>query len=397
MRRCRPADLGFRPWREQETRVVSEKYLRPMLDYGSSRVFNCNDRARKLASEKLENPHFFKLPKMHGLIIVKETVIDPSKRAKNGPIVGTKLYIPYNQDNVYEGGRTVFFHDPKLLEVLNDLFGLRGSGIEEADIKHDLKILGVLDRLPSLDGFLMRDALELDGVVANDQYFEISDSERAVIHEFVRSKFEPLVLKACGDQSGATGKVDQLIDKVWEAKDKDALAPLIHAFRFPDEEALSLFASWKGINFYTFEYLRAKPQREQFALWLRDNSTPRNFVSKRDLDYLKQQRRSATEGFRENWNTLETISREYETLYARFLTTPSGVADFIAFLRRSREIYWRMGDALSRINHSIHCWSITMKSYPDRQLPADKLSNLFEMLQLVLVSGERVDSAVVWQ
>jgi hypothetical protein len=376
---------------------VSEKYLRPMLDYGSSRVFNCNDRARKLAGDNAENPHLFKLPKVHGLIVVKETVLDPSKRAKHGPIVGTKLYIPYNRENVYEGGRTVFFHDPKLLEVLNDLFGLRGSGIEEADINHDLKILGILDRLPSLDGFLMRDALELDGVAANELYFEVSESERAVIREFVRRKFEPLVLKACGEQSGVNDKVNQLIDKVWEAKDKNALAPLIHAFRFPDEEALSLFASWKGINYYTFEYLRAKPQREEFALWLRDGAMPRNFVSKGDLDYLKQQRRSTTEGLRESWNTLESISRDYDTLYARFLTTPSGVTDFIGFLRRSRDIYWRMGDALSRINHAIHCWSIMTKSFPNRQLPADKLSHLFEMLQLVLVSGERVESAVVWQ
>lgn len=376
---------------------MSEKYLRPMLDYGSSRVFNCNDRARKLASEKAENPFFFKLPKMHGLIIVKETVLDQSKRTRNGSIVGTKLYIPYNQENVYEGGRTVFFHDPQLLQVLNELFGLRGAGIEDADLNHDLKILGILDRLPSLDGFLMRDALELDGVAANELYFEISDAERAVIHEFVRRKFEPLVQKACGEQSGVIGKVNQLIDKVWEAKDKEALAPLIYAFRFPDEEALSLFASWKGINFYTFEYFRSKGQREQFALWLRDHSAPRNFLSKSDLDHLKQQRRSTTEGLRDSWNVLETISREYETLYASFLTTPSGVADFISFLRRSHEIYWRMGDALSRINHAVHCWSTAMKPYPDRHLPAEKLSHLFEMLQLVLISGERVELAVVWK
>ncbi|MGH6740452.1 MAG: hypothetical protein ACREDY_15760, partial [Bradyrhizobium sp.] len=160
-----PPTAAFAYWGGEETRVVSEKYLRPMLDYGSSRVFNCNDRVRKLTADKIENPYFFKLPKMHGLIIVKEAILDPAKRARSGP-VGTKLYIPYNQENVYEGGRTVYFHDPQLLEVLNDLFGLRGSGIEEADLNHDLKILGILDRLPSLDGFLMRDALELEGVAA---------------------------------------------------------------------------------------------------------------------------------------------------------------------------------------------------------------------------------------
>jgi hypothetical protein len=353
---------------------------------------------RKLIAAKAEHPHFFKLPKMHGLVLVKEAIIDRSARASRGQPVGTKLYIPYNQEDIYEGGRSVFYHDPRLLDVLNELFGLQGAGTDETDLQHDLKILGILDRLPSLDGFLMRDALELDGIVANDEYFEISGAEREVIHEFVRQKFEPLVRRACGDQSEVTAKVNQLIDKVWEAKDKEALGPLIRAFRFPEDEALAIFASWKGINFYSFEYLRAKPQREQFALWLRDGSAPRNFVPKSEMELLKNVRRGTSERLRENWNTLETISREYEGLYERFLTTPAGVSDFIGFLRRSREIYWRMGDALSKINHAIHCWSCISSAYPERRLPADKLLSVFDMLQRVLGGdAAHAGSAVVWK
>lgn len=376
---------------------MNDQYLRPMLDSGSSRVFNCNDRARRLIREKSDDPYFFKLPKMHGLIIIKEAIVGHAKRGADEPIIGTKLYVPYNQEDVYEGGRSVFFHDPRLLELLNELFGLRGAGVEEADLNHDLKILGILDRLPSLDGFLMRDALELEGVAGNEEYFELTGAERAVIHAFVRHKFEPLVRKACGDHTAVASKVDQLIDKVWEAKDRDALAPLIRAFRFPEDEALAIFAAWKGINFYTFEYLRAKPQREEFALWLRDAASPRNFVSKTDLEHLKRQRRGTTERLRENWNALEMISREYQGLYERFLTTPSGVSDFVGFLRRSREIYWQMGDALSKISHAIHCWSCAASAFPGKRLPADQLQNLFDMLQLVLGGEtERVGSAVVW-
>jgi len=61
-------------------------------------------------------------------------------------------------------------------------------------------------------------------------------------------------------------KVTQLTDKIWEAKDRVALEPLIRAFRFPSDDAMSIFASWKGINFYTFEYYREKQKREQFGL-----------------------------------------------------------------------------------------------------------------------------------
>jgi hypothetical protein len=369
-----------------------------MLDSGSSRVFNCNDRALKLQSDGVPEPYFFKMKKLHGIVLIKEAILDTSNRDPGDPVIGSKLYIPYNQLDIYAGGRSVFYHDPRLLEVLNELLGLRGAVPDEDDLRHDVKMLGILDGLPSLDGFLMRDALELEGISANEQYFEVSGAERATIRDFVRLRFEPLVRRACGEGGALAGKVTQLIDKIWEAKDKEALAPLIRAFHFPDDEALSIFASWKGINFYTFEYARAKPQREQFGLWLRDKWSPRNFVARSELDFLRQSRRTTAERLRSRWNTIEAISREYDALYDRFLSTPDGVGDFVGFLRRSREIYWSMGEALSKIDHAIHCWDAVSKAYEDRRLPADKLVGLFDMLQTILAGArDRTETAVVWQ
>jgi hypothetical protein len=377
--------------------ISNDQYLRPMLDSGSSRVFNCNDRARKLVKDQVKDPYFFRMPKMHGLIVIKEANVEAAAKDSSLPVVATKLYLPYNQEDVYEGGRSIFFHDPRLLDILNEMFGLRGATITEPNLQHDLKILEILDGLPSLDGFLMRDALEIDGIAANENYFEVAGAERAAIYEFIRRKFEPLVRAACDQESALSSKVNQLIEKVWEAKDQDALDPLIRAFRFPAEEALAIFASWKGINFYTYEYYRGKQQRENFGLWLRDRAVPRNFVSKGDQDYIAKMRRGTVERFREQWNAVEGIARQYESLYANFLRAPEGVVQFLDFLRRSREIYWRMGDSLSKINHAIHCWDNVSASYAERRLPADKLTSLLEMLQLVLSGTDKAASAVVWQ
>ncbi|MGH7087417.1 MAG: hypothetical protein ACREFQ_00785 [Stellaceae bacterium] len=374
--------------------ISNDLYLRPMLDSGSSRVFNCNDRSRKLVQEQAKDPYFFRQPKLHGIILIKEANVDRGSRSGGSPVVVTKLYFPYNHEDVYEGGRSIFFHDPRLLDVLNELFGLRGAETNQEDLQHDLKVLGILDRLPSLDGFLMRDALELDGIAANENYFEVSGSERTAIQEFIRRKFEPLVRAACDGEAGA--RVDQLIEKIWEAKDKAALDPLIRAFRFPDEEALSIFASWKGINFYTYEYYRSKKERERFGLWLRDGATPRNFVSREDGEHLQQMRKATVECLRERWTAVEAIAREYDTLYTNFLRVPEGVVEFLKFLRGSRQIYWRMGDALSRLSHAVHCWESLTRGYAERRLTADKLMNVFESVQLVLGAADEKVSAVVW-
>jgi len=369
-----------------------------MLDAGSSRVFNCNDRARKLAAEGVASPYFFKLPKMHDVVLIKEALLKNSVGKAGGRIVGTKVYLPYNQADVYEGGRSVFIHEGRLLEILNELLGLKNMTLADADLQNDMKILGILDGLPSLDGFLMRDALELEGIAANENYFEVSGAERTAIQRFIRRKFEPLVRAACeGGSAAVSDKVTQLTDKIWEAKDRAALEPLIRAFRFPSDDAMSIFASWKGIIFYIFEYYRAKERREKFGLWLRDASTPRNFVSKSDLDHIGQLRRGTLVRLRDQWNAVEMIAREYESLYARFLSDPNGIGDFLGFLRRSREIYWRMGDSLSKISHAIHCWDATTSNFEQRRMPADRLFYLLDVLQTVLIGEERVESAVVWQ
>jgi len=377
--------------------AINDQYLRPMLEAGSSRVFNCNDRSRKLVKDAVRDPFFFKVPKMHGLVLIKEALLHGARREDGSPAIGTKLYFPYNEDDIYEGGRSVFLHDTRLLEILNELFGLQGATLAEMDLLHDMKILDILDRLPSLDGFLMRDALELEGITANENYFEVSGTEKAAIHEYIRRKFEPLVRAACEDDVSLVGRVSNLIDKIWEAKDRAALDPLIRAFRFPDDEALDIFAAWKGINFYSFEYYRAKQKREQFGMWLRDKAMSRNFVSKHDNNYIADLRRTAVERLREHWNAVEAVAREYESLYDRFLSDPNGVGEFLGFLRRSREIYWRMGDSLSKINHAAHCWDAISSAFYERRMPADRLIYLLDILQSVLGGSERVETAaVVW-
>ena len=369
--------------------AAKEHYLKPMLDAGSSRVFNCNDRARKLQKEKSEHPYFFKVPRMHPLVVIKETLVDNRQdRAEGQSIVGTKLYFPYNSADVYEGGRSVLFNDPKLLNVLNEQFGLNGTSISREDLDHDLKILRILAGLPSLDGFLMRDALELEGISTNDLYFEVSETERVAIYEFIRRKFEPLVRAAFGNQPTVGNKVTFLIDKIWEAKDKAALEPLIQAFRFPDEEALSIFASWKGIIFYCFEYGRAKQKREAFGLWLRDKAFPRNLLPKELQEHTNTLRKNTVQKLRHHWTAVDAISQEYESLYAQFVSNPEGVVNFIDFLHRSKEIYWRMGDSLSKINHAIHCWDSTTAAFPDRRLASDRLDHVLQMLQLILAEDQ---------
>ena len=362
-------------------------YVRPELDIGSSRVFNCNDIARKLEKAKVEDRQFFKNPAMNTLVLIKEALTDERVEPHpSGFAVGTKLYIPYNEANVYEGGRSVFCHSKQLMEVLNQHFGFDGAKVSKADLDRDLKALSVLDKLPSLDVFLMRDALELEGIVINEKFFEIEEAQRAAIQEFIRHKIEPLVRAAYGSSSAVVQKVTQLVDKIWEAKDTVALDNLIKAFRIPEEDAPTIFASWKGVIFYCYEYERTKEGRESFARWLKDGAQERELVSKAVHDFIDQTRRAVMERLRDHWKEVEKMVREYDAVYASFVES-SDPGKFIAFLRGAKSIYWRMGDSLSKMSHAVNCWDIQTSSFPGRRLPSEHLEPLLTLLKAVL-SGQ---------
>lgn len=367
--------------------------LRSLLESGSSRVFNCNDVAKALVEEKDPNPFFFKSQSMNFLVLIKEALLDiRMPRQTRDEIVGTKLYFPYDINDIYAGGRSIYFHDAKMQRVLREQLG--GGGSDGLDIEHDLNVLGILDKLPSLDGFLMRDALEIQGIKCNARYFDVSQSEHLAIREFIRKKFDPLVRIAYTDQGNVAAKVSNLVEKIWDANDRDALAPLIRAFRFPDDDALSIFAAWKGINFYSFQYVHGRPARESFALWLRDHAQPKTYVPSTVMEVIDNLRKATVKRLRFHWQRVEQITREYDTVYAGLLKGAQGAPPFVMFLNGSGKLYWQMGDSLSKIAHAISCWRNAAKGHPTGKLPADDLERLFMMLNQILVGEEFVSTEV---
>jgi hypothetical protein len=310
--------------------------------------------------------------------------------SSTGKAVGTKLYFPYNSDDIYEGGRSIFYASPHILQALHEQFGLGSDRVSADAVEHDFQLLQVLDELPSLDGFLMSDGLRINSIAANELYFEVPDDERQAIHAHITDKLRPLVQAAFGSQESMADQVSNLVTKIWEAKDEVALGPLIKACRFPQEEALAIFSAWKGILFYTYEYERTKQKQLELAVWLRDNAVPNKFAMLTEIERIRHLRRKTIQQFRLHWTAVEEIARTYQTLYTRFLTAADGVAGFIDFLRGARQIYWRMGDSLSKLGHAVNCWSISTKASSDKQLPPDKLHSLLEVLNLILVSKDDV-------
>lgn len=176
------------------------EYRKPMLDVGSPRVFNCNVMTQRILAKDPEATLFFRSKPLNNLVLIKDTTPDSLSR-EGSTSIGTKLYFPFNENDIYEGGRTIFARDYNLRQALVEQFGRGALAKEALDI--DMRILAILDRLPSLDPFLLKDVFLNEKMEMNEAYFEVGKEMWNTIEYFIIQRFESLVKAAFPDASSS--------------------------------------------------------------------------------------------------------------------------------------------------------------------------------------------------
>jgi hypothetical protein len=372
---------------------MATEYFKPMLDVGSPRVFNCNVMSRRVKEKDPSAPPFFRNLPLNNLVLIKDTMPEDLRRT-SAAAIGTKLYVPFNEDNIYEGGRTIFVKDKHLAEALMQHFGESALGKES--FAEDLKILNVLDRLPSLDPFLLKDVFLNEKIAVNEAYFEVSQEIWAEIESFILERFEPLVKAAFPDAMSSDDRARKLVEKIWEARDLEALAPLVQALRLPPAAALEIFAAWKGIIFYSFQYEKAKPQFVDLFTWLKALEMPVAAISSAERKEFKDTVEAVKAQLRAEWGKADTILQQYQQSYDKMFKLKVSSAEFVAFLKNSSALYWDLGNALGKAGHAFYCWDAMSKRYKERKLPWEPLRELINLLSKILTPDKKLATGVSW-
>ncbi len=357
----------------------------PMIDTGSSRVFDCNGTTLKLLADKPdESELFFRHSCLNQVVVMKHSVLPSERRSRRDPPVGTKLYFPFNEKSPGDGGSTIFLHDRQLEEALAEKCGLNRNGDREA-FEDDLRLLRVLARLPTLDPFLLRDVLDAEAIAVNDRYLDISDEQWLELQGLIQARFVPIVRAAYPDAKASRGQVKKLIEKLWEAKDEEALAPIIVTFRLPDDGALETLYSWKIITFYAFQYQRLKPALLELARWLKNSEGMGNFGAGPAWHALQPLHHRVRTELRTQWSKIEAILADYEDGYDKMFIRKTDPAPFLTFLRNCRATIWEIGDALGKLDQTVVCWDRLTRRYPLRRVhPVEALHAALALLEEIL-------------
>jgi hypothetical protein len=306
-----------------------------------------------------------------------------------------QAHSPFNERNIYDGGRTIFLHDKHVQQAIADNFGQKASLTKEA-MAEDLRILDVLDGLPSLDPFLMKDVFQRARIAVNEAYFEISPEVWSEIESFILQRFEPLVSAAFPDAMASDEKARRLVEKIWEASDVAELAPLIEALRLPPEQALDIFKAWKGINFYSFQYVRVQPQLIDLTKWLNGIVIPHGAMPSEQRTKLIATIEAVRDQLRREWQTIEAVLREYADGYDKMFKTREGSAQFLGFLRNSSKAYWDLGNGLGKVNHAAYCWRLLTGRSQLAKLPWPLMQQTMQLLAEVLAPEKKPANSAAW-
>ncbi|MDA0341945.1 MAG: hypothetical protein O3B74_10155 [Proteobacteria bacterium] len=366
-------------------RLAAEQ-LRRKLSAASTRVFDCV-RLHQAALKAGATPDqfMFHKPDLNRIIYIKEPFLDEAMADAAGRPVGTKLYFAYNEQDAYEGGRSIFFSDKTLRNALHFQAGITPDD-HSAAFTRDLTLLRAFEDLPSLDPFLLKDRLNAEGMSVHDSYLEISDGEFTEIRDFVMARFRPMVEMAFEGLSHAETltRLRALVEKLWEAKDMEGLGPILQAMQLKAEDGPAAFYAWKGVIYY--DYLRSS-QRERwkdYASFLGHDAVPTDLVPKEnreDLDGLVAMARSL---FKQRWMQIEKILTDYNRAYDQLFKEQSSPGPFIEFLRASPNHFYSLGDCISSIDHAIEVWNGFKQSRVLRRMKYERLYPLMGLTIRIL-------------
>ena len=366
--------------------TIAGDQLRRKLSAGSSRVFDC-ERLHQTALKAGATPDqfMFHKPSLNRVIYIKEPFTDDKMAEEANRPVGTKLYFSYNEKDAYEGGRSIFVNDPTLRAALSFHAGIVEDEASE-DISRDMGLLCALEELPSLDPFLLKDRLNADGLKVHDAYLEISEAEFLEIRDFVMERFRPMVEMAFegADRAETATHLRTLVEKIWEAKDMEGLAPILKAMQLQADEAPAIFYAWKGVIYYDYLRNKQRDRWKEYAAFLGKDTIPTDVVPKENRDDLDALVAMARSMFKQRWMRIGTILSDYNSAYDELFKERKSPAAFIEFLRNSPTQFFSLGDCISSIDHAIEVWHGFKQSRVLRRMKYDRLYPLMGLTIRIL-------------
>lgn len=263
----------------------------------------------------------------------------------------TKIIIPFDRKDLALGGQSVFVGQRGWADLIVEACNASG------DLSRDLATLRLIDMLPSLDPFLLREHLRRHGVMVANCYFALSMADYENMQGFVTLEISRLIeLAYRGSNRGGVGRAHaaRLVEALLSTDVDERLEPLRDTLVMEGESFKEGVFSWKGFLYYKWMLTKLWPQlttvgQEIGRLVVTGNKDAETskFVddSRRRLQGAVVVERGAI------MRTLKVYDDAFEDMIENGRPTA-----FRDFLLRAPEMFLSLGERVGVISHIASYW-----------------------------------------
>ncbi len=326
---------------------------------------------------------FFKNEILNKAILVKHRLRrDELDLFSEERTICTKILLPIDADDLRLGGFTLFvgerFFEDQLATAL---------GVAELN-PADLRLLHVLDAIPSLDPFIAREQLKRNGFEPAPCYFAINASDLARMTAFVREEIQPLVALSLGEEgSRSSSHAERLVSKILSSRMDEEMEPLRLTLRLQAEEYKEGVFCWKGFLYYKWTLNRILSQVGAVSASLKAvkpvGAADRSALAAIDASQHKIQR-----ALRDSCSTVNSVLGVYDAAYAHLTRNESPLA-FRDFLLAAPGMFVELGEKLGALQHILSFWNYRFPPGKPPKAPVEELLDLFREFEASLSAPQR--------
>ena len=353
----------------------SVRSLEALNNASSSRVLNLLALSqRQVENEEFRTNPLLQSPVLNAAIILKHRLRADETDMFDGPrAIATKVIIPFEKANLRAGGQSMFIGQRGFEELLKRVWNYG----EKLDIARDLNVLQLLDAVPSLDPFLLREFLRSNGISPDGSYFEISPADQSKMFEYASREIRRLTdiaTSGSGDvQGAATGR---MVSALLSNEVNEKLEPLRLTLSLNEADFCEGVFSWRGFIYYKWSLEEFWPQLIRTLKHIR-SIAPFGRPTSEQSAFLTFAKRAIIQGAQDSSNDVRRILAIYDDAYGSLIVKQDAKM-FRQFLLNAPALFLEIGEKMGALAHISSFWQYRFPAGAPRNIDVDELTAIFE-------------------
>lgn len=349
--------------------------LAALSSASTSRVLNLLmiSRAHAQHGDFISNP-LFSSPILNTAIILKHRLrADELDMIQVNRSIVTKIIIPFEKTDLRSGGKSLIVGQKGYEELLREA-GLYG---ERFNIDHDLKVLRLLDQLPSLDPFLLREHLRINEIYPDARYFAISDADQKRMFEYAATEIRRLTELAAPTTRRIQGDATpRMVSALLSSDVGEKLEPLRSTLQLQQDEFREGVFSWRGFIYYKWSLMDFWPGLLRALQQLKTLIPLRSMDAEQRVN-ISTAKQAILYGAKQSINDIKSTIMIYDNAY-NSLIAERDPRKFREFLLGAPTLFLEIGEKMGALAHMTSFWKYRFPEGMPRSVDYDELIAIFQ-------------------